>query len=128
LSISFIHPLLSTTEIAERCGSWAKALHYKEMEFKGVSGVLESTTSIQASQSGITQRSQGGGSQPHTQNAIPPFLQTHVHHLHDKDKEYDSRVCEALISINQQLDLPEAAMGMIVVAPPKTMLVRFILL
>jgi FKBP12-rapamycin complex-associated protein len=52
---------LTTSGIAEKCEAWAKALHYKEIEF----------------------RTQPG------------------------------ETCEALISINHKLDLPEAAAGVL---------------
>jgi FKBP12-rapamycin complex-associated protein len=52
---------LVPTEIAEKCEAWAKALHYKEIEFRTEPG----------------------------------------------------ETCEALISINHKLDLPEAAAGVL---------------
>ncbi len=76
--------VLLCTELAEKCGAWAKALHYREVEFK-------------------TMEKEPG----------------------DVGKaEVMASVCEALISINQQLDLPEAAMGILLVAPPDMLLVN----
>lgn len=99
--------------LAERSHAYAKALRYKELEFRRQVQHLRNSRSADASgpSASVVPAASGGSSSASTLGSHTTSSSDVA--FTDKSAAAAADVIEALISINNQLDQPEAAMGVL---------------